>query len=262
MKLSSVFGQIFLCSIPFGLILLSASNSVEAQNRRGTTRKNRQRTSVQMPKQNQVTTAIVVDERLAVLRDRPSLMAVPVQRMRRGHEIQILGNDEGDGVGFYRVQLSKNKFGYVQTQAVITTSRRGDDERLANLVRVSDGFEQIERATLFLNNYPKSVYRPAILLLLGDLLEESAQNLSREATRRFDADEIRATNAPVYSFYLNYNGLDRYGRLGIVFLFNQTAKQFHYDGARWKEIILKHSNSSEAGEAEKRLNALAEKMKP
>ena len=54
--------------------------------------------------------------------------------------------------------------------------------------------------------------------------------------------------------------LDRYRKLGIVFLFNSAAKQFHYDGASWKEIVAKFSSSTEAAEAQKRLDTLKVKM--
>src|SRR5215212_8075929 len=58
----------------------------------------------QIPREN-VNTAIVVDERLAVLRASPSLYAMPVQRMRRGRTISISGAKDADGVTFYRVNL-------------------------------------------------------------------------------------------------------------------------------------------------------------
>ena len=47
--------------------------------------------------------AYVMDETLSVLRPKPSLFAVPMQRMRRGRVVKILGVAEADGVKFYRV---------------------------------------------------------------------------------------------------------------------------------------------------------------
>jgi hypothetical protein len=207
-----------------------------------------------------VNTAIVVDERLAVLRASPSLYAMPVQRMRRGRTISISGARDADGVTFYRVNLSAEGVGWVQAEAVVGKFRRGDDERLARLVQSSEGFDQIERATIFLENFPKSPLRPAMLLLFGDLVEGNAAMISRDAARRLSRREMAATGAPVHSFYLNYTSLDRYRRLGIGFVFNSNTKLLHYDGAAWKEILTKFPKSPEAVEAQKRLDSLKEKL--
>src|SRR5690348_15408294 len=48
-------------------------------------------------------TAVVIDETLSVLRDKPSLFAEPIQRMRRGRKVVIQGVAEADGVKFYKV---------------------------------------------------------------------------------------------------------------------------------------------------------------
>jgi hypothetical protein len=204
--------------------------------------------------------AIVIDERLAVLRTAPSLYAKPIQRMRRGRVVTILETREADSVTFYRIVALPNTPGWVQKEAVAARYGRGDDERLANLVRASDGFEQIERAQIFLKNFADSPFRPSILLLFGDLMEEIALRLSADAARRLSRREMAASGAPLHSFYLNYPSLDRYQRLGIGFVFNNKTKLFHYDGASWFEIIKKSPDSSEAKEAQRRLEALKEKM--
>lgn len=237
------------------LFVLSAPFSINAQARRST-----QKTPM-VKRAVAPATAVVVDERLSVLRFEPSLYAIPMQRMRSGRTMQITGEKTADGVKFYRVQLPPEKTGWVQADAVVTNARIGDDERLARLIRASEGFDQIELATIFLENFPKSVFRPAILLLLGDLLEETAQRLAREAFRRLDQNHIQASGAPVHSFYLNYSGLDRYRRLGVNFVFASETKQFHHDGAAWREIVQKHPNSAEAVEARKRLESLTTAMK-
>lgn len=207
-----------------------------------------------------INTAIVVDERLAVLRAEPSLYARPIQRMRIGRIVQISGSKEADGITFYRVTALPNSFGWVQSDAVIGRQKRGDDIRLAKLVQSFDGFEQIEYAVLFLETYADSALRPQILLLLGDLMEEIALKLSSEAARRLNKREMAASGAPLHSFYLNYVSLDRYRRLGIGFLFNSSTKLIHYNGASWREIIAKFPKTSEAVEAQKRLDALKVKM--
>jgi len=205
-------------------------------------------------------TAVVIDETLSVLRTRPSLFAESIQRMRRGRKVVIQGVTEADGVKFYKVAAPPSKFGWVQADAIFGTFRTSDEERLARLVQASDGFDQIEIATEFFNLYPKSQFRPPILLLFGDLLEEVAAKLSKDSANRLTRREMAASGAPVHSYFLNYVSLDRYRKLGIIFLFNATTRAFHYDGASWKEIIEKYPTSAEAIEAQKRLDSLKQKM--
>lgn len=205
-------------------------------------------------------TAIVVDERLAVLRAEPSLYARPIQRMRLGRVVQIYGAKQADGVTFYRVGALPKNVGWVQSEALVGRTKRGDGERLARLIEGLDGFKQIECATLFLENFTDSAFRPQILLLLGDLLEEAALKISSDATRRLSRREMAASGAPLHSFYLNFVSLDRYRRLGFGFLFNSNTRLLHYDGAAWREIVARFAGSNEAAEARKRLDALKEKM--
>jgi len=204
--------------------------------------------------------AVVIDETLSVLRDKPSLYSQSIQRMRRGRTIRILGVAEADGVKFYRVTAPPANFGWVQADAVFGKFRPGDEERLAKFVQAADGFEQIEVTVEFFAMYPTSKFRPAILLLYGDLLEEVAAKISKDATSRLSRREMAATNAPLHSYYLNFVSLDRYRKLGIVFLFNSSTKQFHYDGESWKEIIAKFQASPEAAEARTRLDSLKAKL--
>lgn len=250
-----------LCSI-FLLVFLVFNSTAQAQTRR-----------VQPPKpfkkpiaapvaltHENANTAVVVDERLAILRAQPSLFSEAIQRMRTGRLVSISGSKVSDGVTFYRVSVPPDNFGWVQSEAVFGKYRRGDDERLARLVQASEGFEQIERAAIFLETYKTSVLRPAILLLFGDLSEDAALKMSGDATRKLDRREMAASGAPLHSFYLNYVSLDRYRKLGVNFVFNPSAKLLHYDGASWREITGKFPKSSEAGEAQKRLDSLKEKM--
>jgi hypothetical protein len=204
--------------------------------------------------------AVVIDETLGVLRVRPSLFSDAVQRMRRGRKVQIIGEREADGVKFYRISALPKVSGWIQTDAVFGKFRRGDDERLARLVQASNGFDQLEVAVQFLEMYPESALRPAILLLFGDLAEEIAVTLSRNAAKRLSRREMAATGAPLHSYYLNFVSLDRYRKLGVIYLFNSDTKNFHYNGETWKEIIKKNPNTNEAAEAQKRLDSLKEKL--
>lgn len=248
--------------VPLSLILLCviflAVSDTKAQKRRPAPKaKSTVSNQISKPAAN---SAIVIDETLAVLRSRPSLFADSVQRMRRGRKVQIVGERDADGVKFYRVTSQPNGAGWIQSEAVFGKFRRGDDERLAKLVQASNGFEQMETAVQFLEMYPESALRPAILLLFGDLAEETAATLSRNASRRLSRREMAASGAPMHSYFLNFVSLDRYRKLGVVYLFNSETKNFHYNGAAWQEIIRKFPTSSEAAEAQKRLDSIKEKL--
>jgi hypothetical protein len=202
--------------------------------------------------------AVVVDERLAVLRDAPDFAATLLQRMSRGRMVAIRGARRSpDGVTFYHIGVTRRTGGWIQSEAVVSIVRKDDDERLLRLIQNSEDFDRIVRARIFLDMFQRSPLRPAVLMLYGDAAERAAGRLSRDAVRRLDEKEMAAGGAPVFSYYLNYNGLDRYRRQGIAFVFNLTAKQFHYDGASWREIVRRYPRSAEADEARKRLEALS-----
>lgn len=218
------------------------------------------RSSVSVKVREVGSTAIVIDETLSVLRTRPSLFADPVQRMRRGRRVRILAAAEADGVKFFKVAAPPARSGWVQSDAVFGRFRSSDEDRLAGLVRATDGFDQIELAKVFLDLYPRSKHRPIVLLLVGDLLEDIASKLSRDAASRLRRREMAASGAPLHSYYLNFNMIDRYRKIGVTFLFNSTARTFHYDGQSWKEIVAKYPASAEATEARRRLESLRIKM--
>lgn len=204
--------------------------------------------------------AVVIDDTLSVLREKPSLYSPAIQRMHRGRKIQILGVAEADGVKFYRVVAPPTNYGWVQADAVFGRFRAADEQRLARLVQASSGFEQIEVAVEFFSMFPDSKLRPSILLLFGDLLEDAAAKLSKDASSRLRRSEMAASAAPLHSYYLNFVSLDRYRKLGITFLFEAVGKAFHYDGASWAEIVKKFPNSPEFAEAQKRLDLIKQKM--
>ncbi|MBC7933454.1 MAG: hypothetical protein H7Z38_23075 [Rubrivivax sp.] len=202
--------------------------------------------------------AIVVDERLSAVRDAPELSATLVQRLGRGRYVSVAGARESkDGVTFLRVVLTRRTSGWLQSDAVVSQARAGDDARLLRLIRGSEGFDRIARARIFLDAFTRSPLRPAVLLIFGDTSAEAADKLTRDAQRRLDAREVEAGGALVASYFLNFNGLDRYNRNGVVFVFDVATKRFHYDGASWREILRRHPRSAEATEARKRLDALA-----
>lgn len=201
--------------------------------------------------------AVVADERLAALRVAPNVYARLVQRLSRGRVVSIRGSKRSrDGLVFFQVAVTRRTGGWIQSEALVAPGRQGDDRRLAHLISGSDEFDRVARARIFLDTFPRSPLRPKVLLLLGDAAEEAAAKLSRESDRRFERREIPIDGAPEYSYFLNYNGLDRYNRQGIIFTFDRTTKRFHYEGAAWREIVQRYPKSGEAEDARKRLEAL------
>jgi hypothetical protein len=198
--------------------------------------------------------AVVADERLAALRTAPSLSARLLRRLGRGRIVSIRSSSRSrDGLLFFHVAVTRRTFGWVQSEALVAAGRQGDDRRLAHLINGTDEFDRVARARIFLETFPRSPLRPKVLLLLGDSAEEAARKLSRESGRRFERRDTPIDGAPEFSYFMNYSGLDRYNRQGVTFTFDPATKQFHYEGAAWREILQRYPNSAEAEEARKRL---------
>ena len=198
--------------------------------------------------------AIVVDERLAALRVTPQLNAQLVRRLSRGRLVAVRSTKRSaDGLTFLLVNVSSRTHGWLQREAVVSPSRSGDDRKLLTLIQRSDGFDRLARARIFLDYFPHSPLRPEVLLLLGDTAESLAVKLSQDAARRLNDD---LGDAPEFSYYLNYTGLDRYNRQRIGFVFDKATKRFLYDGTAWRELIRRYPKTSQAVDASKHLNML------
>ncbi len=194
---------------------------------------------------------VVVDERLAALRATPQLNGKLVRRLSRGRLVAVRSvQTSADGITFLLVNVTRRTHGWIQREAVVSTSRSGDDRRLLMLIQRSTGFDRIARARIFLDHFPRSPLRPEVLLLLGDTAESLAGKLSVDAARRLKND---LGEAPEPSYYLNFTGLDRYNRQRVIFVFDKTTKRFHYDGTAWRELLKRHPRSAEASEARERL---------
>ena len=201
--------------------------------------------------------AIVVDERLGALRATPQLNGRLVRRLSRGRLLAVRSmKTSADGTSFFLVNASSRTRGWVQREAVVSPSRPGDDQRLFTLIERSEGFDRITRARIFLDHFPRSRLRPAVLLLLGDTAEQLAAKLSDDAGRR-----LKGFDAPEFSYFLNYTGLDRFNRQGITFVFNQSKKRFHYDGAAWRELIRRYPRSLFATQAKIKLDSLYSQLR-
>ena len=198
--------------------------------------------------------AVVIDERLSALRATPELSGTLLRRMGRGALVAVKGEKRSrDGVVFYRVNVTTRTSGWIQRDAVGSPSRLGDDVRLLRLIKASEDFDRIARARIFLDNFTSSELRPEVLVIYSQAAEDIAGRLSREARRRLDKKEMDAGGAPLHSYFLNYNGLDRYNRQGVTFVFDAREKTLRYDGEGWQELVHRYPRSPEAGEARKRL---------
>ena len=195
--------------------------------------------------------AVVVDERLAALRSTPALNGKLVRRLSRGRLVAIRSVKTGaDGVTFLFVNVTSRTRGWIQRESVVSPLRAGDDVRLLLLIQHSGDFDLISRCRIFLEHFRSSRLRPRVLLLLGDTAETLAGKLSLQAQRKLNTDQ---GEAPEFSYFLNYSGLDRYNRQGVRFIFDPTTKRFHYDGAVWRELLKHYPRSPEASAARQRL---------
>ena len=207
-------------------------------------------------------TAVVVDERLAALRVEPNLTAELMRRLGRGRQVSIIDSVRGsEGIAYYRVAVTRRTRGWLPVLSLVVPSRAGEDERLLKLIRASEDFDQLARARIFLDWFPRSALRPEVLLLFGNAAHAATVKLSRDAARRFDESESGKSDVPAALYFLNFSGLDRYRKQGITFVFDRAAKRFLYDGASWREVVRRYSRSPEADEARKRLESLTAALK-
>jgi hypothetical protein len=161
-----------------------------------------------------------------------------------------------DGVVFYKVNVTSRTNGWIQREALVAAWRAGDDVRLLRLIKGSDDFDRIVRSRIFLDNFRASPLRPEVLMIYAQAAEDIAGRLSRDASRRLDEEEMAAGGAPLFSYYLNFNALDRYNRQGITFVFDARERKFRYDGEGWQELIHRYPRSPEAIEARKKIERL------
>ena len=202
--------------------------------------------------------AIVIDERLSALRATPELSGALLRRVSRGGLVAITAaTTNREGIVFYRVNVSRAVGGWMQRDAVVSLSRAGDDARLLRLIKASEDFDRVARARVFLDYFRLSPLRPEVLMIYSLAAEDVANRLSHDARRRLDETEMLAGGAPVFSYFLNYYGLDRYNRQGITFVFDRRQNRFRYDGEGWREIVHRYPNSPQAVEARKRLGEAA-----
>jgi len=174
----------------------------------------------------------------------------------RGGLVAVRGEKRNrDGIIFYKVNITSRTNGWMQRDALVSPWRAGDAARLLRLIKGSEDFDRIARARIFLDNFTASEFRPEVLMIYAQAAEDIAGRLSRDAARRLDEKEMTAGGAPLFSYYMNFNELDRYNRQGITFVFDARARRFRYDGEAWQELVHRYPRSPEAAEERKRLAA-------
>lgn len=204
--------------------------------------------------------AVVFDERLSALRERPDVKAPLKQRLRRGRRVGILGSATAKGgAKFLRVAVSRNTGGWVLADAVIRPGNAADAERLLGLIEeTKDEFTKARLAKLCADEFRSTMFAPKALMILGQAAEGAAERLSRDAKRRVGDGEPEARVSKRY-FLLNYAGLDRYNRVGVTFDYDAASDRIVYDGAAYRELLRRYSRSAEAQAAHERLANLVKK---
>src|SRR5215813_9004960 len=208
--------------------------------------------------------AVIFDERLSALRARPDVKAPLKQRMRRGRRVGILGAGAAKGgAKFYRVAVSRNTRGWVLADSVISSCNAADAEKLMRLiVETRDEFTKARLAKLYADEFRSTKLAPKALMILGEAAEGAAARLSRDARRRVgDEDPDAGLNKGLTKrdFMLNYVGLDRYNRIGVIFDYDSASDRIVYDGAAYRELARRYPRSDEAQDARKRLEILGKR---
>lgn len=222
------------------LLILGSSNSVIAQKQKPP--------SGGRP-------AVIVDERLAVLRSTPGFEGKFLRRLPRGKPVAIRAAKSADGLVFLLINVSSRTHGWIQREAVASSVYSDEDQRVFALIRNSTDYERIVRSRIFLEAFSRSRLRPQVLLLLGDAAELMAEKLTRDASRKL---KDGTTIAVRKSYYLNYSGLDRYSRQGVYFVFDDSENRFHYNGKAWRQLVSLYPHSQEAGAAKERLKKISQ----
>jgi hypothetical protein len=207
---------------------------------------------------------VVFDERLSALRAQPNVKAPLEQRMRRGRRVGILGATiVKDGTKFFRVAISRNTRGWVLADSIIRPGNAADAERLMRLVyETKDEFTKARLAKLYADEFRSTKLAPKALMILGESAEGAAVRLSRDARRRVgDEDPDPGLNEGLTKrdFMLNYVGLDRYNRIGVMFDYDAASDRIVYDGAAYRELARRYPRSDEAQVARKRLEMLGKR---
>jgi hypothetical protein len=191
--------------------------------------------------------AIVFDERISVLRERPDAKSRVVQRLRRGREIGILASVATRSGGRYlRVAISRNREGWILAESVVIPGSTLDAQKILRLMdETTDDFMRAKLARLCADEFRTTALAPAALLKLGETAERVAERLTRDAGRRLGEDPS-IPGVSRRDLFLNFIGLDRFNKIGLTFNYVEDEGRFIYDGKAYRELLKKYPKSKEA----------------
>lgn len=190
--------------------------------------------------------AIVVDERLSVLRSQPDVKAAMLQRLRRGRVVGVLAVKKVGEEQYWRVAVSRNVRGWILAESAVKAGNVADAERLLKLVEeTDDDFVRARLARLCADEFRLTIVAPRCLLKLGESAERAAERLTRDAKRRI-ADQEPNAGLNKRAYFLNFAGLDRYNRIGVLFDYDAAADRIVYDGEAYLSLQRRYPKSAEA----------------
>lgn len=202
--------------------------------------------------------AIVYDERLSALREAPDVKAPIRQRLSRGRAVGIVGAMKSkSGSQFLRVAVSRNIRGWVLAAALARLGNAADGEKLlAAVAEAKDDIAKARIARLCADSMRSSAtIAPRALLALGQVAENAASKLSRDAVRRMGDNDAEASVSK-RDFVLSFEDLDRFNRAAVTYDYDEGKDRFVYDGAAYRELLRRYPRSAEAVQARARLTAL------
>jgi hypothetical protein len=124
----------------------------------------------------------------------------------------------------------------------------------------TDAFDRITLCALLIERFGRSRLVPRALMLIGNEGERAAEALSQRARKRLADVEGETTPPGLRSHYLSDSGLDRFSRLHVAFDFNESTRQYVYDGKAYRDIVVRFPDSEEARAARERLKQAGAKL--
>lgn len=181
--------------------------------------------------------AMVVDAGLAALRKSPTSQGELKQRLRVGRKLYVLSQTRNrNGQVYYWVAVTRRTRGWIDARALVRSGTRGDDGRLWKLILAeSNHFEQLRLCQIFFNLFKQSKFTPQVLWQLAETAQVEAETLNSRIQRRAK-EAATSENADLATYVENDVGLDRYNRLGIIFLFHPEKQELVYDGWALRQL--------------------------
>lgn len=199
--------------------------------------------------------AYVFDERFSVVRSRPDVEATYLRRLRTGHRVFIVFNEQSRrDTKFRRVVISSRFVGWMLSASLAAPGIPGDDEKLFRFA----GKQSAERAVIALriltSHFERSPLRPKALLQLGTLADQVALQISNRANRKLNPEELALPEGlDETDLFANFRGLDHFESFGIHFRYHASTDQFAYSGDAYRELIRRYPGAEETVVARDRL---------